>query len=170
MHKFLKDAAALAASSVDKGSAAQLAASLSERIASRTDSPVSVRVVARLVAQGLNASLQQQPVHAPERSAATGQASALPGAPSDGWQQALRVLQGPATKPSSATAGAGSPRPPTARTATPAARREAPTVFRGTLTGYYDVANIGAFSFSLYNARELQVDQLRAPGNVGGRF
>jgi hypothetical protein len=41
---------------------------------------------------------------------------------------------------------------------------------RGTLSGQYDTVNIGAFAFSLYNSSQLQVNQLRSSGNVGGQF
>jgi hypothetical protein len=44
---------------------------------------------------------------------------------------------------------------------------------RGSLAGDFDVANIGAYAFSLYRSKynvQLQVNQLRASGNVGGQF
>jgi hypothetical protein len=38
------------------------------------------------------------------------------------------------------------------------------------LTGAFDAANIGGFSFSFYKGTQLVVNQMRAPGSVGGTF
>jgi hypothetical protein len=87
-----------------------------------------------------------------------------PGGPvTDGWQQAVKLL----SQSSPGSAGPVSNSPPDAKAESSAKER---TISRGVLTGQYDAANIGAFSFNLYRGIQLQVNMLRASGNVGGQF
>ncbi|WP_410791196.1 hypothetical protein [Kribbella sp. C-35] len=139
-HKILKDAAALAASSIDKQSAAQIAATLAAAVA-RRDGHRGLRMVAKLVSQGLAATAEQQNQGT---AGPPGNSGRTPG--NDSWQKARQLLDDARPKES-------------ARTAT-----------RGILSGQYDCVNVGAFAFNLYNSSQLQVNQLRASGNVGGQF
>jgi hypothetical protein len=81
----------------------------------------------------------------------------------DGQQAVQPMAQG---SPGSGPVSAGNS--PGDAKAEPSAKER--TISRGVLTGQYDAANIGAFSFSMYRGIQLQVSMLRASGNTGGLF
>lgn len=150
----LTQAAAQALRLIDRKAAATLVGSLAASMTRREGSP-RVAMLARLVADGLAASVADAPPVPPGRAG--------PDASGIGWQRALDTL-GRDTGPSAAaTTAATRPRATTARTA--------PTdATRGILSGYYDTANIGRYTFSLMNGVQLQVGTPRSPGNIGGLF
>jgi hypothetical protein len=82
----------------------------------------------------------------------------------DGWQQAVQLM---AQSSSGSDPGSVGNSPADAKTKPSAKER---TISRGVLTGQYDAANIGAFSFNMYRGIQLQVSMLRASGNIGGQF
>jgi len=65
------------------------------------------------------------------------------------------------------------PQPRTYPSAAPESSPPAQQGIRGSLAGDFDTANIGAYAFSLHRSNynvQLEVNALRASGNVGGRF
>ena len=167
MSKFLKGIAAIAMASVDKQSASQLGATAARSVAGRNAHP-GVKFVAGLVAEGLSATAQRPGVAPPQGGSAPGRQPSTGGAGNDGWLQARQVLQQAARQRTEARSTSTEPVNSVGATNTrPEAGR---VVSRGTLSGQYDTANIGAFSFSWYRGIQLQVNQLRVSGNIGGQY
>jgi hypothetical protein len=158
-HNTLRKLAATVLASVDRDTAAQLAASIATSASRPNGSPV-LRTIAAIVAKSLADSSR-----APETKS-TVPSRSVSEPDNRGWQRALDAMtaapvpRGGTTEPGDDT--------------TLLETREAPMTksppLKGLLTGYYDTANIGRYTFTLMNAVQLGVGYPRNPGNIGGQF
>jgi hypothetical protein len=176
-HPGLRRAAKVVADTLQEGAAEEPSAPETPASTAATGAP-RMRVIAQLVAHTLTAVGDRPAAGAPAVAPASATAPATD--PAAGWEHTIRAVQqlrdarnggGAVRKPEPAEApqAAVAANPGTAPEAS-STRRE---VTRGTLAGVFDTANIGGYTFSLnrsnYNT-QLQVNQLRASGNVGGQF